>query len=242
VPGEIDAPLVSVVIPARNEEAYIACALASVVAQRFPPGQLECVVVDNDSTDRTGQAALGFAARHPALGISVVCEPVPGVGRAKNCGARVATGKILVFMDADSRMDPSLVRDVAAHYDAGSQAGSIRIVADSTDPLERGFFGLLEIGKVLFGVRAQMMYCDRALFRNLGGFRPELRQAEDLEFLRRVQTYLRTRGKGKVCHIRSSSIVTSPRRLQGGRFRCNLIATFVRWSLAYLGIGTKWEY
>src|SRR5579859_1770189 len=233
---------VSVVIPARNEEEYISAALASVGAQTYPLDRIECVVVDNGSTDRTSEVARAFALEHPELRLSVAHEPEPSIGRAKNCGAQLAAGQILVFLDADSRMEPSLIADVVAHYDAGSPAGSIRIVADSADPLERGFFALTEIGKVFFGIRAQMMYCERAFFLNLGGFRPDLRHAEDLEFLRRARKDVRRSDRGTICHIRGSAIATSPRRLQGGRFRRNLIVTFIRWLLASMRIGRKWEY
>jgi glycosyltransferase involved in cell wall biosynthesis len=233
---------VSVVIPARNEQEYVAHALASVTVQSYPLRSLECVVVDNGSTDGTAAAARMYADERREFPIVVVSEPESGVGRAKNRGAQVARGDIVVFLDADSRMAPSLIDDVVRHYDAGSPAGSIRIVADSDDPLERGFFALMEVGKVLFGVRAQMMYCDRALFLALGGFRPELRHAEDLELLRRVRNCVRHRRQGTVCHIRSSTIATSPRRLQGGRLRHRLVVTFVRWLLAFMGIGRKWEY
>lgn len=232
----------SVIIPARNEAEYIAAALTSVATQQYPTQGLECVVVDNDSTDRTTDVVTNFAAEHTELKVAVVREPQPGIGRAKNRGAHIASGELLVFLDADSRMEPSLVGDIVRRYHGGSPAGSIRIVADSTDPLERGFFAILEVGKILFGVRAQMMYCRRALFLDLQGFRPDLRHAEDLEFLRRVRKYLRARGSGTVCHIRSSAIATSPRRLRGGRFRRNLIATFIRWVLAGAGIGRHWEY
>lgn len=241
--------LVSVIIPARNEEEYIASSLASVTEQVYPLPDLECVVVDNGSTDHTAAVVTRFAEDHPDLHICVESVPKPGVAGVKNRGAEVAKGEVLVFLDADSRMTPSLISDIAAHRDAGYPAGSIRIVADSTDRLERGFFAILELGKVLFGIRAQMLYCDRLLFLSLGGFRPELRQAEDLEFLRRVRKHLREQSMGRpnprrsaVCHVRSSAIATSTRRLRGGRFRRNLIATFVRWLLASLGIGREWRY
>lgn len=220
----------------------MARALASAVSQSYSLQRLECVVVDNGSTDCTAAAARTFAEEHRELATVVVTEPEAGVARAKNRGAQVARGDVVVFLDADSRMAPSLAEDVVRHYDAGSPAGSIRIVADSDDLLERGFFALMEVGKVLFGVRAQMMYCDRALFMELGGFNPELRHAEDLEFLRRVREYVRQHGRGSVCHIRSSAIATSPRRLQGGRLRNRLLVTFLRWLLAFMGIGRKWEY
>jgi glycosyltransferase involved in cell wall biosynthesis len=234
--------LVSVIIPARNEEAYVEAALRSVAAQIYSPERIECVVVDNASFDSTAQIAEDFALCHPRPPVLVVFEPVVGVGRAKNRGAAEAGGEILIFMDADSRMDPDLVSVVVSCYSQGNPAGSIRIVADSRHPLERGFFELIEIGKVLFGIRSQMMYCDRKLFYSLGGFRPDLRLAEDLEFLDRVRDCVRKRGTGTVCHVRASIIRTSPRRLRQRPFHLGMIPIFARWTLAYLGIWRHREY
>lgn len=233
---------VSVITPARNEEAYIAGAIASVAAQQYPRTSLECVVVDNGSSDGTSTVAREAAERHADLAVTILSEPQPGVSRAKNTGAAAAGGEILIFLDADSRLDVSLVEAVARTYSDGAPAGSIRIVADSADLLERGFFALLEVGKTLFGIRAQMLYCERSLFLQLGGFRPELHHAEDLEFLRRVRRHLDGNGGSDVAHVRSSFIATSPRRLKGGRMRGRMVSTFVRMLLANFGIGRERPY
>ncbi len=233
---------VSVVIPAHNEAGYIEAALASVIAQDYPSHCLECIVVDNASTDGTARIVKEFAARHEGLDLRIVTEPLLGIARAKNRGARQATGAIIIFLDADSRMSERLARDVVAQYHAGAPAGSIRIVADSDSWLERGFFDLMELGPRLFGIRSQMFYCDRALFLALGGFDETLNLAEDLEFLRRVKKRLRRKGSETVRHIRTSVIATSPRRLRERPLHLSLITVFTRWALAHAGIGRKWSY
>jgi glycosyltransferase involved in cell wall biosynthesis len=200
------------------------------------------VVVDNASTDGTARVAEEFAVRHGVLSVVVVTEPILGVSRAKNRGAQQAAGAILLFLDADSRCAPHLVRDVVAHYQAGSPAGSIRIVADSDSPLERGFFELMELGPILFGIRSEMFYCSRQLFLALGGFDEELQLAEDLEFLQRAKASLGQEGMGTVCHIRSSAIATSPRRLRTRPYHLSIVTLFVRWALAFAGIGRKRTY
>jgi glycosyltransferase involved in cell wall biosynthesis len=235
-------PVVTVVIPARNEENFIVRAVASVAAQDYPLESLECIVVDNGSTDRTAGVAARFGHERSELDIKVENEPIPGVGRAKNRGASVARGEILIFMDADSRMDSGLAKDVAAAWKSGHPAGSIRIVADSRHPLDRSFFALMEVGKVLFGIRSQMMYCENALFRDVGGFDPALHLAEDLEFLKRVQTRVREAQTGEVCHVRTSAIRTSPRRLRTLPFHLGMIPMFARWTLAFMGIGRDRRY
>lgn len=233
---------VTVVIPARNEVGCLADALASVVAQDYPIDRIECVVVDNGSTDGTAQVAEAFSAAHQELALRIVAEPRMGVARAKNHGARAATGAILIFLDADSRMAPGLTREVVARHRADAPAGSIRVVADSDEWLERGFFDLMELGAILFGIRSQMFYCDRALFLALGGFNESLQLAEDLEFLKRVKAHLREKETGEVGHIRSTVIYTSPRRLRTRPYHLGAATLFARWALAFAGIGRRRDY
>lgn len=229
---------VSVVIPARNEARCIERCLASVAAQCWPLEQIEAVVVDNGSTDGTADVVRAFAEAHPALQVRLVSEPRPGVARARNRGVAAATGRWVLFLDADSCLAPDLVSWVVhrgGHI--GYPAGSIRIVADSSDRIDRAFFDLLEFGKVLFGIRAQMYYCDRELFQRLGGLDATLQVGEDQEFLRRLQ-----RAGVPVCHLRESWIATSTRRLHTHPFRLGLLGTFARWALAHSGVGRRWRY
>jgi glycosyltransferase involved in cell wall biosynthesis len=239
---DTDRLAVSVVIPARNEESYLEVALESVVGQDYPIERLDCVVVDNASGDGTAEVGRLFAQSHRELNLSILSEPVPGVGRAKNRGAEAATGDVVIFLDADSRMDAGLVEAVESCYRAGSPAGSIAIAADSKRPLDRAFFALMEFGKVRFGIRSQMMYCDRALFESLGGFRPDLHIAEDLEFLKRVKRRVHDSDDGRVCHVRAARIMTSARRLHARPFYLGMVSMFARWLLAFLGIGRGREY
>jgi 1,2-diacylglycerol 3-beta-glucosyltransferase len=236
-PAVRSAPRIAFVIPARDEEAYIARALESVAAQDWPTTHLEAVVVDNGSRDRTAEVVRGLQAAHPDLVVRLVREPVRGRSRAKNRGVAAAQADVVVFLDADSRAAPDLARHVAEHAEAGWPAGSIRVVADSEDWLDRAFFALMEVGKTHLGVRAQLFFCRRDLFLDLGGFQEDLELAEDLEFLQR----LRRRGH-PVGHLTASAIATSPRRLRRLPLRLGVLRVFVRWALAHLGVGRRWRY
>lgn len=222
---------VSVVIPARDEAAFITAALESIAAQAYPLESIEAVVVVNGSTDRTAAVARAAADRLDGLAVRVLEDPLPGVSRAKNIGARAARGGLLVFLDADSRMAPDLVRHIVAASEDGAPAGSVAIVADSNDPIDRGFFTLIEFGKRAFAIRANMLYCRRDLFESMGGFDERLYQAEDRDLLVRLQ-----RRGVFVGHLTESWIATSARRLHEGPLRIGLARVFTRWTLGHIGI------
>lgn len=90
----LDSPLVSVIMPAYNAQAYIAQALASVLTQDY--ANLELLVVDDGSTDGTAQ--------HPALQdprIRILQQANAGPAAARNLGLAQARGDLIAFIDAD---------------------------------------------------------------------------------------------------------------------------------------------
>ena len=108
--AHMSASLVSVVIPARNEELCIARCLASVLGQDFPRDQMEVVVVDNGSTDATSSIAGQFSVR-------VVEESRLGIAKARNAGIRAARGEIVAFLDADCVANPDWLRELLSGSD-----------------------------------------------------------------------------------------------------------------------------
>lgn len=231
---------VSVVIPALNEQRHVTAALASVAAQSWPLERLEALVVDNGSSDATAEMVRAFAAAAPRLAVRLVNEPCRGTARARNRGAALATGRWLVFLDADSRLAPDLVARVVERGRRGEPAGSIRLIADTADGadrIDRAFFNLLEFGKVLFKIRAQMFYCERSRFQEIGGFDEQIQVAEDRELLVRLE-----RAGTPLGHLNESWIATSPRRLHRHPLRLGLLATFARWAMAQAGLGRRWRY
>lgn len=123
------APLVSVIIPARNEARNIVRCVTSVLASRYP--SLEVIVVDDQSIDGTGKLARALGAADSRLRVMDAPPLPPGwFGKQWACatGASAASGELLVFTDADTRHAPELVtRAVNAretrHADLLSVAG-----------------------------------------------------------------------------------------------------------------------
>src|SRR6267142_721755 len=112
----VDGPLVSVIVPARNESETIETVVGSVLATRYP--HLELLVVDDRSTDDTAARVARIAAHDSRLRL-IHGEELPDgwYGKPWACvqGYRAARGEILLFTDADTKHDPELLgRAVAA--------------------------------------------------------------------------------------------------------------------------------
>lgn len=105
-----EAPPLSVIIPARNEARNIEACLGSVLASEYP--RLEVIVVDDHSTDGTGEIARRLAADDARLRVVPAPElPAGWFGKQWAChtGARAATAPLLCFTDADTRHTPRLL-------------------------------------------------------------------------------------------------------------------------------------
>ena len=109
----------SFVVPAYNEEAYLPACLESILEQtRELSEPVEIIVVNNASTDRTREVALGYA------GVRVVDEPNKGLTFARQAGFAASTGELIANVDSDSRLTPGWVRKVLAEF-----AGDAKLVA-----------------------------------------------------------------------------------------------------------------
>ena len=100
----------SVVLPAKNEAGAVSDTVAGI-RERFPDA--EVLLVDDGSTDATAQLVRDAGAR-------VIHHPYSmGNGAAIKAGARVATGEVIVFMDADGQHDPADIPRLLARLDEG---------------------------------------------------------------------------------------------------------------------------
>lgn len=105
-------PLVSVVIPARNEEKVIGCTIRSVLESDYEPKEI--IVVDDASTDRTFEVA----SKYQGPRVKVLRKEVGGMGKARalNFGLRFAKGEIIVFMDADTLLTREAIGELVRKF------------------------------------------------------------------------------------------------------------------------------
>lgn len=129
-------PMVSIVIPVRNEELYIEECLASVRAQDYPADRTEILVVDGMSTDRTRELAAAALDDLVAKGMAGILDNPRGIApTAMNIGIRAATGDVIVRADGHTTLPTDYVRRCVEVLQAtGSQCvgGAIRTLGTGT--------------------------------------------------------------------------------------------------------------
>jgi glycosyltransferase involved in cell wall biosynthesis/multidrug transporter EmrE-like cation transporter len=109
----IALPMLSIIIPARDEAANIGDCLQCITRLDYPEGALEVVVVDDDSGDSTVSIVEEYSARDPRIRL-VSAGPLPEgwMGKSHACwqGAQAVNGEWLLFIDADTRVKPPAAR------------------------------------------------------------------------------------------------------------------------------------
>ncbi|MEM6457293.1 MAG: glycosyltransferase, partial [Acidobacteriota bacterium] len=132
-PLDDDPPLVSVVMPVRNESRFIARSLGAVLRQDWP--RLEVVIADGGSTDDTRAQIAALAAQHPRVPVIVIDNPAGIVAPGLNRAIRRSRGAIVVRVDGHTEIATDYVRCcVAALASTGADnvGGRMDAVAAST--------------------------------------------------------------------------------------------------------------
>ena len=129
----VDAPPVTVVVPAFNEGPVIESALRSLLELDYPV--YEVIVVDDGSTDDTATRAAAVAGEFGDVSIRVVTRPNGGKASALNAGLSLAGYDYVLCMDADSRLTRDAVRVAMRHFRdprVGAVAGNVKVANRDT--------------------------------------------------------------------------------------------------------------
>jgi len=100
--------LVSIIIPAYNEERHIKACIESLLKQECSD-ELEIIVVNNASRNGTAKILSNFATKYPEKIRVINLDRNLGAGGARNLAAKIARGEILIFLDADMTFPPDFV-------------------------------------------------------------------------------------------------------------------------------------
>ncbi|MDM7950732.1 glycosyltransferase [Hydrogenophaga sp.] len=117
-----ERPRLTIIVPANNEEAYLASCLRALMASEPAAGEVQVLVVANACTDNTVEVARAFESDASRIGwtMQVIDLAQPGKLNALNVGDDMATGELRVYLDADVLVSPPLVRMVFAELTATS--------------------------------------------------------------------------------------------------------------------------
>ncbi len=220
--------LVSIIIPALNEENFIENLLQNLYAIPYT----EVIVSDGGSTDETA----AICGRYPVQFVS----GKRGRGPQLNAGADAATGEILFFVHADSLIESQLIDEIRQAVAAGNQWGCCSLAFDNTAMIFKTIAGLSNLRALLFSscYGDQGIFCGRELFYKAGPY-PPTPFLEDIALSDRLRYSSRSR-------VLKGRIISSSRRFTGRGVWRTIIKMQVVKILYRLGIKpeklVKWYY
>ena len=202
---------ISVIIPAFNEASYFPGTLESI--QRASEHlrsranvAVEVIVVDNNGTDETATVA-------EDMGATVVREPVQGIGRARNRGASVAQGDVLVFVDADVYVPTTLLDAIhEAVSDPACLGGGVDVEYQPQRWVMRLYLRCWQqLARLTSMVQGPTQFCRRSAFERVGGYDESVWIGEDVDFFWSLKK-LAKRTHQRVSVVRSPRVLPSTRR------------------------------
>jgi glycosyltransferase involved in cell wall biosynthesis len=193
--------MISIIIPAYNEEALLAETLRALREAADSLGDpYEIIVVDDGSTDGTAEIARAHGAR-------VVAVHFRQIGAARNAGAKVAQGDLFVFVDADTLVPPEVLRGAVAAVRAGAVAGGAGARQDSNDPPwgPRVFAVAGWLMRMMGWAAGCFMFVRADVFHGVGGFDERYFASEEIHLSRAVKKH------GRLVILRDT-VITSGRK------------------------------
>ena len=221
-----DAPrLISIIIPCLNEAGTVEHLLDQFEKQSRP--EIEIIAVDNRSDDVT----LKVLQRYVPAGMKVAKDVPRGIANARNAGAKLASGRWLIFLDADSLLPANFTTDIterlkneanftlaALAYRAKTHNALFKLLTWSAQAYQRISFRIL--GTPL--VPGSMMVVRADVHAKIGGFDKNVTYNEDFEYSKRayaVSPHFKS--------LHSPFVYFSTRRLEHGGWR-SVIATYFK--------------
>jgi glycosyltransferase involved in cell wall biosynthesis len=173
---------VSVILPVKNGEQFLAEAIESILEQSHPPQEL--IVVDGGSTDRSAEIARSFEA------VAVLDQSGEGLSQAWNQGVEASSGDLIAFLDSDDHWLPgkaeAQVRLLEERPDLAGAIGRAKFVLAPGMPPPPGFRRELLDGEHLAPMPGTLLV-RREVFDRVGYFDEAYRVAMDVDWFARVK-------------------------------------------------------
>jgi glycosyltransferase involved in cell wall biosynthesis len=179
-------PLVSIIINTRNEEKHMERCLGSVLDQNYPLCQIEIIVVDNNSSDKTKEIAKNFAEGPVPLNLKIY-NWGPERSAQKNFGVGKSSGEYIFFLDADMALSKNVIQKCVEKMCENPKIVGLYIREVVTGKrfwsrvrrFEREFYN----GTAIDAVR----FVKKSAFDDTYGFDEKLYACEDWDFNKRIK-------------------------------------------------------
>ncbi|MCW1301322.1 MAG: glycosyltransferase [Candidatus Nanoarchaeia archaeon] len=213
--------MISVIIPARNEEKNLAELLEDLRNQTYRK-KFEIIVVDGKSKDRTREIARNY-------GCKVVIQKKLGPSNARNLGVKKSRGTILVFLDADYRVNRDFLREIEKAF----RKREIKCATPTIIPLQKNWIQKAlaiqtKLATQRLGAEKFPKILRKHIFDEVGGWDEKLDFGEDRDFGMRVlrEGYRTILIRGAIAYVK---LVDSPTKLfKQGRWYGRTIFPYIR--------------
>lgn len=224
-------PLLSVILPVRNEEAFIEQTLSTVLAQTWDKNALEILVVDGQSTDRTRELAAAVLANAGVARFAILENPGQTAPCALNIGLRAARGPLIARVDGHCALDPRYFELAWGHLEqtgADGVGGRLETVGKgaSAEAIAAAMSSAFGVGGAAFrlaGAEDSVVVADtiafpvyrRATLDRVGFFDESFRRNQDDEYnfrLRKLGGRLLLAGNMRVQYFSRSSFTKLTRQ------------------------------
>ncbi len=210
--------MISVVIPAYNEEKNIVKTLESLAAQKTDK-EYEIIVIDNNSTDNTSSVANSFKDK---LNINVVKETKKGRSPARATGFEAAKGDIILSTDADTTLPENWIEKITSYFKdekIAAVTGTCKI--DDCGWFRNTLFNIIQpASMILYNIFLRHYWLSgfsfairKNVYEKAGGFDKFLNMQEDTELSFRVREI------GKIKFMSDLPVIFSGRRFKKGLIR-----------------------
>ncbi len=217
---------ISIIIPTFNEDRYLSSCIKSITNQSLPRDIYEIIVADSHSSDRTQE----IAKKHADYLLDI---PREGAGAARNAGAEISKGQILLFLDADTMISKNFMEELLKNFnDRQIVGGTCDIYPSDGTPFGNSFFKLINlIYRLVYFLgkpHAQTKCCfyRRDVFKSLGGFNKDLIVTEDQEMAWRASKM------GKMIYLTTTAAYSSMRREK----TMGYMKTLIKWLKNYFNV------